>query len=92
LSPALKDEGLAREVVRGVQNLRKTVNLELDDRIRLALISDDADLRRAVETHKAYIMAETLAVEWNLNSLGASASGEDMKIEQAALRVEIQKS
>jgi isoleucyl-tRNA synthetase len=92
LTPALKDEGLAREVVRGVQNLRKTVNLELDDRIRLALISDDADLRRAVETHKAYIMAETLAVEWNLNSLGASASGEDMKIEQAALRVEIQKS
>lgn len=56
----LELEGLARDVIRVVQNARKEADLVPDERIRLGLITE-GDLREAVETHAAIIIAETLA-------------------------------
>jgi isoleucyl-tRNA synthetase len=55
-------EGLAREFVNRVQNLRKDSGLELTDRIRLSYASDD-ELAAALQAQREYIMLETLAVE-----------------------------
>ena len=60
ITPALAEEGLARELVRHVQELRKSAGLEIADRIRLTC-AGDADLARVVETHGDYIRQETLA-------------------------------
>jgi isoleucyl-tRNA synthetase len=60
LTPELVQEGLAREFVRRVQDLRKSADLDVADRIEL-FIDASAGLRSAVETHKDYITAETLA-------------------------------
>jgi isoleucyl-tRNA synthetase len=59
LTPELMQEGLAREFVRRVQDLRKTADLDVADRIEL-FVDASPGLRSAVETHKDYITAETL--------------------------------
>jgi isoleucyl-tRNA synthetase len=60
LTPELVQEGLAREFVRRVQDLRKSADLDVADRIEL-FVEASADLRSAVEAHKDYITTETLS-------------------------------
>lgn len=62
LDDALRQEGLAREIINRVQNLRKDSGLEVSDRIRLFLDGNDA-VRDAVQSHRDRIQAETLAKE-----------------------------
>jgi isoleucyl-tRNA synthetase len=62
LSRELVLEGLARELINRIQNLRKESQLEVSDRIRLALSGDD-DILAAVEAHRERIQDETLAVK-----------------------------
>ncbi len=59
LTPELVQEGLAREFVRRVQDLRKSADLDVADRIEL-FVDASAGLRSAIEAHKEYITAETL--------------------------------
>ena len=61
ITPELAQEGLARELVSKVQQLRKQNNYEMMDNIRI-FIEADEDVAAAVECHKDYIMKETLAV------------------------------
>ncbi|HEX7022130.1 MAG TPA: class I tRNA ligase family protein, partial [Trueperaceae bacterium] len=60
LTPELEQEGLARDVVRLVQNARKDAGLDVSDRIALALDASGG-LRRALETHRNTIVSEVLA-------------------------------
>ena len=60
LTPALVQEGHARELINRIQNLRKDRDLDVADRIALK-ISGDAELLAAVAAHRETIAAETLA-------------------------------
>ena len=73
LTPELVSEGLAREFVRRVQDLRKTANLDVADRIEL-FVEASAGLKSAVETHADYIKSETLTVKLSFATPPASAS------------------
>jgi len=59
LTRELEREGLARELVNRIQSLRKTADLEVTRRIRVAVTGDEF-LREALEEHGPYIRAETL--------------------------------
>ena len=61
LTEDLVNEGLAREVVSKVQQLRKQKDFDMMDNITIYLHADD-EVAKAVEMHKDYIMKETLAV------------------------------
>ncbi len=61
LNQELLDEGIAREIVSKVQQLRKQHDFEMMDNIAITLECDD-EVKAAVEKHKEYIMSETLAV------------------------------
>ncbi|MDK2754512.1 MAG: DUF5915 domain-containing protein, partial [Gammaproteobacteria bacterium] len=63
LTPELIDEGLAREIVRSIQEARKNAGLEVSDRIRLH-VSGSADIDRILLSYRDWIMAETLAESW----------------------------
>ncbi len=63
LTDELIDEGLAREVVRSIQDARKQAGLQVSDRIVLG-VSGSARIEKALAGHRDYVMTETLAVEW----------------------------
>ncbi len=65
LNDELIDEGVAREIVRSVQDARKQAGLEVSDRISLGVSGSEA-VERALAGHRDYIMAETLATEWSV--------------------------
>ena len=62
VTPALRREGLARDLVRAVQDLRKEAGLKVSDRIELA-VRAEGEVAEAVEAHRDYLLGETLAVE-----------------------------
>jgi isoleucyl-tRNA synthetase len=92
ITEALKLEGLAREVVRHVQELRKTANLHMEDRIQLSLQTDASVLRKAIETHQDYICRETLAVKFTTHPLGEGAHRAEAKVEGMRLIIELRKA
>lgn len=60
LTPELSSEGLARELVSKVQQMRKQNDYEMMDKIKICVDADEA-VNEAIESHKDYIMKETLA-------------------------------
>ncbi|HHX14283.1 MAG TPA: isoleucine--tRNA ligase [Clostridiales bacterium] len=62
VTPELEAEGLAREMISKVQQMRKQKNFHMADRIWIYWQGDEAVIR-AVNDHGAYIMQETLALE-----------------------------
>jgi isoleucyl-tRNA synthetase len=64
-TPELEAEGLARDVIRAVQDTRKGAGFDVSDRIRLTLVFDDAQDGAAVQSafDVADVAGETLAVE-----------------------------
>lgn len=60
LTPALKQEGAAREIIRQVQEARKKAGLDVDDRIELKVTSDEAAISEAYAQFKEEIFSETL--------------------------------
>ena len=63
LDDALRREGLARELVRTVQEARKQAGLEVSDRIVLE-VTGSAEVEAAVAEHREFLMRETLASSW----------------------------
>ena len=76
VSDELKAEGTAREVVRVIQNLRKSSGLEISDRINLWILCS-GDVTSSLEAHSDYIAGETLA---NSVEIGAVLSDDAMAV------------
>ncbi len=71
LDDVLRQEGLARELVRTVQEARKQAGLEVSDRIVLRVTGSDA-VEDAVASHREFLMDETLASGWAEDGFEAS--------------------
>jgi len=85
LTPALVREGLAREFVSRVQNLRKEADYEVTQRI-IITVDADAEVRAAIEAFAGYIKGETLceSLVFGLVADGlCDLNGHDVKIELA---------
>jgi isoleucyl-tRNA synthetase len=75
ITPELRREGLAREVIRLVQDARKSDGLHVSDRIQLWWRASDPDLAEALTQHAALVASEVLAVEFRAGEPGAGAPG-----------------
>jgi isoleucyl-tRNA synthetase len=73
----LRLEGLARDLVRAVQDLRKSAGLEVADRIELA-VKADGEAAAAVAAHRDYLLGETLATSLHTAPQG---DGHDARVE-----------
>ncbi len=90
ITPDLKNEGLAREVIRAIQNGRKKAGLNVDDRINLTLMSDDQALTQAITQFKDEIYAETLAIGDQITQ--AEAYDEMVQVEKMNLAFKLEKT
>ena len=61
----LKQEGIARELINKIQNIRKESDFSVTDRIRLQIVNNEA-IQNAVLNFKEYICNQTLATELDL--------------------------
>ena len=86
LDDDLRSEGLARDAVRRLQQLRKDSGLAFTDRIQLRVHSDDPDLGRALLAHQDYLAEELLATSL---TIGPGAAGEELDVDGRALNAEI---
>ncbi|WP_199034544.1 isoleucine--tRNA ligase [Glycomyces salinus] len=74
VTPELAAEGLARDVVRVIQQARKDADLDVSDRVAVT-VDADKEVRAAVETHRAFVEGETLARELAFGTLDDEATG-----------------
>ena len=75
LTPELESEGLARELINRIQNLRKNGGLEVTDRIEVQVAPNER-LATALAAHEAYVMSEVLADSLTFRA-GTEGSAED---------------
>jgi len=88
LTPELKSEGLSRELINRIQNLRKELNFEVTDRITVSL-QNDKRIADAVLQNKGYICEEVLAHDIVLSD--TISDGNKIVIEDVELQILITK-
>ncbi len=90
VTEALAREGMARDVVRQVQELRKQSGLEIEDRIELYLGTPSENLRQAIDAHRDYVAGETLTVRWSTAPLDGPTHRK-VKVEGQELTIELRR-
>ncbi len=88
ITPELRREGLAREVIRYVQAARKNAGLNIDDRIELSLKAKGEELEKAVVEFAEAIQVETLAVSLSEDSFDYT---DEVVIELMPLTISLKK-
>jgi isoleucyl-tRNA synthetase len=88
LSDELKQEGIARDLVNRIQNLRKDMGLEVQDKITIKLANDNELVNKAIEYFGEYIQTEVQALKLELTSELEGAIVLDMDDFELAVLVE----
>ncbi len=81
ITPELRLEGIAREFINKIQNIRKESGFEVTDRIELKIMKHEK-LNEALQVHKSYISAQTLASSLELVDKLNMAEAKLVEIEQ----------
>ena len=87
ITEELKNEGMAREIVKRIQAYRKSSGFEITDHIHVVLSHDD-NLQKAVEAYHDYICSQVLADKLEF---GEPESGEELDFEDFKISVDITK-
>jgi isoleucyl-tRNA synthetase len=89
VTPELKSEGLARELVRVVQDARKAAGLDVTDRIALGVLAG-GEVAVALARYRDYVSSETLAVELR-STLDEGTSRQDADIDGEPVAITVRR-
>ncbi|GAB3022482.1 isoleucine--tRNA ligase [Spirosoma pulveris] len=93
LSDELRGEGIARDFINRIQNLRKDRDFSVTDKIRITLENNHDVLAKAVETNSDYIRQEVQAISLDLvNDLNGSPAVAEIEMDEFQLRVLVDKA
>ncbi len=84
----LKREGIARELVNRIQNIRKGRGFDITDRIDITIAPNDA-IKAALETYRDYIMKQVLAATLDVAELNTVADDEHLDIDGVEICVNV---
>ena len=87
LNDELRNEGMARELISRIQNLRKETGLEITDRIHVT-ISDNEKVEKAVSGFGDYIKSQVLALDIQL----AQNDGAEVEIDDTKINIKVVKA
>jgi isoleucyl-tRNA synthetase len=88
ITPELRKEGIARDFVNRTQNYRKDSNFEVQDKIKVWVSNQYAEVVEALQAFTEYICTETQALELTFD---AKVEGQVFEIEEFAFEVRIEK-
>jgi isoleucyl-tRNA synthetase len=91
VTPELRAEGQAREIVRRVQDMRKNAGFEIADRITLYYQAQQG-LKAVLQQWEAYIRLETLSTEWLESAPPEDAYVEEHKIDGESLTIGVRRN
>lgn len=89
ITDELRQEGIARDVVNRIQNLRKDSGLEVTDKIRIHILRNNDTLAEAILANEAYICTETQALSLQLADQVADATEIEMDEYQLLVNIEV---
>jgi isoleucyl-tRNA synthetase len=78
LTDELKQEGIARDIVNRIQNLRKDLGLEVQDKIKLLVADSNAEVNAAIALFGSYIQEETQAISLSVGIISGEHTVLDM--------------
>ena len=85
LTAELSAEGLARDVIRAIQDARKAAGFDVSDRIDLVISADDASDHDAIAFHSAMIASETLAAQSAVQSFANELAAGTLEMHRTEL-------
>ena len=80
VTPELRNEGMARELINRIQNIRKGKDFEITDKVKVTL-SSEPEVREAVDAFGDYIAAQVLADEILLSDTVDAGKAEKLDID-----------
>ncbi|MEA5137606.1 isoleucine--tRNA ligase [Arcicella rigui] len=87
ITPELKQEGIARDFINRIQNLRKDSGFEVTDKISIQLLDSDAEVTAGVVAFKDFISQEVQAL--SLEVVSELADGQAIEFEELTLTVKV---
>ena len=89
----LKEEGIARELINRIQNMRKEKDYDVTDKITIQIVKHDA-INEALEHHREYISSQTLATDVKLvDQLEDDKHAKTVELdEEVSTKIDIQKT
>jgi len=87
LTEELQREGIARDLVNRIQNMRKDMGLEIQDKIKVSLVRNTDMVNGAIEANKEYICQETQAL--SLEIVDSVSDGQELEIDEHKIEIKI---
>ena len=88
ITEELRQEGIARDLVNRIQNLRKDMGLDVQDKIKISVADTDALVNAALQANKAYVCGETQATALEITP--ALTGGVQMDLDEHSVQVKIE--
>ena len=88
LTEELKREGIARDLVNRIQNMRKDMGLDVQDKIKISVKPEDEMVKSALSIYKEYICTETQALKLELTD--QLHDGNNMEIDAYQMMIKIE--
>jgi isoleucyl-tRNA synthetase len=96
LTPELEKEGVARELINRIQNLRKSSGFDVTDKITVSVYADGVDaedISSALETFADYVCAQTLSTAISAKGLAEAGEGAaDVEWGEGSIKIEVVKN
>lgn len=92
LTPGLIQEGVARDLVRNIQEMRKTAGFDISDRIELKVIDPPDEIANVLDVFGDYISQETLSVSLSVADDPADGFVDSVRLSGMEVKVAISKA
>ncbi|MDY6464867.1 MAG: DUF5915 domain-containing protein, partial [Bacteroidales bacterium] len=92
ITPELRQEGVARELVNRIQNLRKTAGFEVTDRIDTVVYADAPEISAALASYGEWIGSQTLSRTVTLQpAASAPADAREVEWTEGTIKIDVKR-
>ena len=94
ITEALKQEGVARELINRIQNLRKSSGFDVTDKVAVKIFADGEDgneIAASLANFSDYVAAQTLALSVESASLAEAGDAPEVEWNEGTIRIKVEK-